>query len=54
MNRSFNPTSRWLRSVFAAGSVVVTLAIAAAIGALAEHYTEPTVASMPPAKIAQR
>lgn len=38
MNRNFTPTATWLRSIFAAASVVATLAIVGAIGALAEHY----------------
>ena len=55
MNRNFNPTSTWLRSISAAASVVATLAIVSAIGSLATYYgTKAQLASAPPVTVAQR
>ena len=55
MNRNFNPTSTWLRSISAAASVVTTLAIASAIDSLAAYYgTDSRLASAPAVTVAQR
>ena len=55
MNRNFNPTSTWLRSIFAAASVVATIVIVSAIGALALHYEpEGQLASTQAVTVAQR
>ena len=55
MNRNFNPTSPWLRSIFAAASVFATLVIAGAIGALAYHYeAESQLARAQAVTVAQR
>lgn len=55
MNRNFNPTSPWLRSIFAVASVVATLAIAGAIEGLVAHYgAEPQLARANTVTVAQR
>lgn len=55
MNRNFTPTSKWLRSIFAVASVVATLVIASAIGALAKHYeAESHLARTQAVTVAQR
>jgi hypothetical protein len=54
MNRNFNPISAALRTIFAAGSVVVTIAIVGAVGALARHYeAEAQLAQTQPMTLAQ-
>ena len=55
MNRNFKPTSTWVRVTFAAASVVTTVAIVSAIGALAVHYeAESQLAGAPAVMVAQR
>ena len=55
MNRNFNSTSTWLRSISAASAVVATLAIASGIDSLATHYgTHAELESAPPVTVAQR
>lgn len=55
MNPNFDPTSPWLRSIFAVASVLATLAIAGAIEGLVAHYgAEPQLAHAPAVTVAQR
>lgn len=55
MTRKFTPTSTWLRSIFAAASVVATVVIVSAIGALAQHYeAESQLARTQAVTVAQR
>jgi hypothetical protein len=56
MNRSFNPTSRWHRSLFGVAGVLVSLTILSSLHALAGHYqaSSPVVASVQAVKTAQR
>ena len=55
MNRNFTPTSAALRSLFAAGSLVATVAIVSAICALAGYYeAEAQLAQTHTVMVAQR
>jgi hypothetical protein len=45
MNREFNPTSRFARAVFAAGSFIISLLLVSSITSLAQHYSAASVAS---------
>jgi len=45
MDREFNPTSALVRTVFAVGSMIVSLLIVSSITSLAEHYNAESVAT---------
>ena len=55
MNRSFQPTSALLRSVFAAAAVLTVLVIAGGIEGLIAHYgAESQLANFHPSRLVQR
>lgn len=56
MNRRFNPTSRWHRSLFGVAGVLVSLTIVSSLYALAGHYqaSSQVSASAPAVKVARR
>lgn len=55
MNRTFNPTSLLLRSVFALAATLAMLATAGAIDGLIGHYNvESQLAGARPSQVAQR
>jgi outer membrane murein-binding lipoprotein Lpp len=55
MNRSFQPTSALLRSVFAAAAVLATLVVAGGIeGLIARYDTESQLANAQLNRLAQR
>lgn len=55
MNRTFNPTSPLLRSVFAVAAVCAMLATVGAIEGLITHYSaEPQLANAQSRVVAQR
>jgi len=55
MNRSFQPTSALLRSVFAAAAVVTVLGIAGGIEGLIAHYAaDSQLATADVSRVAQR